>query len=338
MTLICGTSAKNTLAFSSVIPKVTQDDRLLQVRAQTPEHRAARRAKYAADPERYRARLRASRERQRIRLDREDSISCPICGASGFRMLYRHVHRLHGLSTREFQQQWPGIPMASETLRAIRRDQMEDRGLGAYWTRGRIIDALRTYVAKTGRAPAYHEWSRSRRGTIAEFSPRSYRPSAATVVRVFGTWGAAIEAADISPKTHLFKMYDVTGCCRRGHSLEDAYVAPNGQRSCRTCRRLSAASSKRSKATVRKSGPLNDLRKCPICGRSGIAKLATHLRSEHDMSRGEFVEQYPEDPLSYCPAGHSLVGARLDGRGNPVCKSCHTERARRLRAKRSKRG
>jgi len=55
------------------------------------------------------------------------------------------------------------------------------------WTKDRILDALRADAEKRGKAPSSHEWDRA--------APD--RPTRAVVIREFGTWAKALQAAGL---------------------------------------------------------------------------------------------------------------------------------------------
>jgi len=122
----------------------------------------------------------------------------------------------------------------------LRRDYWIDRFGQPYWTEERIVAAIRRWAERTGRPPLYTEWLRGRRGYTPHVNNRrSDRPSAATVLKVFGRWSAAIEAAGVEhpAATH----------CKRGHAY-----GPNdydkGKRRCRECRNAAKRAARRRKA------------------------------------------------------------------------------------------
>jgi Homing endonuclease associated repeat/Recombinase zinc beta ribbon domain len=55
------------------------------------------------------------------------------------------------------------------------------------WRREEIVDALRAWAASSGRAPSGPDWIRTASG----------RPCTGTVYKYFGSWGAALEAANL---------------------------------------------------------------------------------------------------------------------------------------------
>jgi hypothetical protein len=60
------------------------------------------------------------------------------------------------------------------------------------WTRGQAINAIRDYVAEHGPVPSSHVWQE------CSYEPGS-RPSAATIIRLFGSWKRAVIAAGLVP-------------------------------------------------------------------------------------------------------------------------------------------
>jgi hypothetical protein len=77
------------------------------------------------------------------------------------------------------------------------------------WTRDGVIAKIRTWVDLYGRPPSAPEWdptpSRIADGSITEAARERYHsgewPSSNTVIGLFGTWNAAIEAAGFEPVT-----------------------------------------------------------------------------------------------------------------------------------------
>lgn len=59
-----------------------------------------------------------------------------------------------------------------------------------YWTRDRILDALRNYQAQTGQAPTVKTWGCA--------TPE--HPAARQVIERFGSWNAALDAAGFYPR------------------------------------------------------------------------------------------------------------------------------------------
>lgn len=76
-----------------------------------------------------------------------------------------------------------------------------------YWTRDRVVAAIRSWVAEHGEAPRSVDWNPSdarRRGDVAcaqRFEDGDGRwPSSTTVHKVFGAWNRAIAAAGFEPR------------------------------------------------------------------------------------------------------------------------------------------
>ncbi len=87
-----------------------------------------------------------------------------------------------------------------------------------WWPKDRIVRALQAYNAKHGHAPTNREWQRSERG--------SEYPSTATVRQVFGSWGAALATAGLTPQPSGRRAQEL---CIRGHRK-------NERGDCLTCR------------------------------------------------------------------------------------------------------
>jgi hypothetical protein len=78
------------------------------------------------------------------------------------------------------------------------------------WDRDSILDALRTWVAETGRVPRRQDWS----GEAPERAPSTQRkwmgehprwPSSSCVAAHFGSWSKALHAAGLSPRSLSFE-------------------------------------------------------------------------------------------------------------------------------------
>lgn len=63
-------------------------------------------------------------------------------------------------------------------------------GCGRYWTRDRIADAVRAWVARYGRQPKYNQWRTATPST----------PSSTTVQDRFGSWSAGMRYAGFEPR------------------------------------------------------------------------------------------------------------------------------------------
>ena len=100
-----------------------------------------------------------------------------------------------------------------------------------YWTRDRIIRALQQDARRRGRPPKFEEWARAHR--------RRWWPANQTVVDVFGSWRAGVEAARLEARGR--GKAPLGDRCGRGHDLTDpANLAVYGGRvRCSACQRIS---------------------------------------------------------------------------------------------------
>lgn len=99
----------------------------------------------------------------------------------------------------------------------------------AFWTRERIIEALQREYRQTGRPPGKTEWTSRGR-------PKD-RPTSSTVLHVFGSWNAGLEAAGIP--TRQPGESGPMETCRHGHpwTPDNIYTNPAGVQTCRACKR-----------------------------------------------------------------------------------------------------
>lgn len=163
----------------------------------------------------------------------DGGVICAICSV-GFRRLHNHV-RAHGLSWDEYLGRYGPTETVNDDVRVIMRDQWEDRHGRVHWTRERVIAALQREAARRGRPPTMKEWRRrnGRPLRLGQTWTAGHRPTAQTVVRVFGSWMAGLEAAGLTPKPRERKP----ARCHDGHLFtpENTYVNSRGERQCRQC-------------------------------------------------------------------------------------------------------
>jgi len=128
-------------------------------------------------------------------------VACQICGVERHR-LAPHLRHAHGLSSSEYLLEHPGAPLTSEHVRAIAADLFRDFHGPPYWTRDRIVAAIQRWARRTGKPPTRVAWEQPLRGLLSAEGPvePKHRPSAATVVKVFGSWSAGIAAAGFEPR------------------------------------------------------------------------------------------------------------------------------------------
>jgi endogenous inhibitor of DNA gyrase (YacG/DUF329 family) len=76
----------------------------------------------------------------------------------------------------------------------------------AHWTRERVIEALQEWATMTGWLPSASEWNPAsvqndaRREALLRFRATGHWPYTNTVLSVFGSWNAAMEAAGFEPR------------------------------------------------------------------------------------------------------------------------------------------
>lgn len=195
---------------------------------------------------------------------RDGRTRCLICGRE-LHFLGSHL-RVHSLTSADYWQLFPGAPLVSDNLRAIRTAQKRDRDGDPYWTADRIIAAMRAWAGRTGSTPTYAQWGRRRK---TKTHPSGFpaggrsRPTAATVEKVFGSWTAAVDAAGLEHPS-MGRKYDTH--CRNGHERtpENAYrISTSGHWICRVCR------AERAKKLVSVT--------CPVCGESRELQAASAL-------------------------------------------------------------
>jgi hypothetical protein len=136
-------------------------------------------------------------------------------------------------------------PIDSAAYRAIRHDLYVDRYGEPKWTPDAIVLAIQRWARDhDGRPPTARDWDRPRRrhdvnkpGRLN--APRSGHPSKWTVVKKFGSWNAAIEAAGFEPRTRPDARPARTHC-RFGHPFtpENTSLRANGSFRCRQCERV----------------------------------------------------------------------------------------------------
>jgi hypothetical protein len=123
-----------------------------------------------------------------------DEVPCPECGLA-LATLGKHLREVHGLTRAEVRKRWPEMPLISDSLRAIKRDQaldqfgffIDDANGGevvrSIWDRDAMLRAGRRWVRKYGRPPTQAEWSSNR--------PVEY-PAPTHLRRTFGSWNTYV--------------------------------------------------------------------------------------------------------------------------------------------------
>ena len=141
-------------------------------------------------------------------------VECRLCARS-FTSLGSHLARRHQMSAKSYREMFPGAGTVADNYRAWHRELWIDRtGQRPYWTPERIVRALQRWTQDHGRPPTAFEWGarrnlpdekrvsatrqRRRQGVQARWQRW---PTYGTVRAVFGSWGAALEAAGLPRKT-----------------------------------------------------------------------------------------------------------------------------------------
>lgn len=114
-----------------------------------------------------------------------------------------------------------------------------DQDLG-YWTRERIIAAIQKWArTHNGRPPSRGDWQKTGPGGKLRPGEQARRkwPSISSIIRMFGSWNTAIEAAGHTPRTT--RDPNTTTCWSGRHpwTPENIYTSPGGKRKCRVCHR-----------------------------------------------------------------------------------------------------
>lgn len=130
-----------------------------------------------------------------------------------------------------------------EHASGVSRDLWLDRfGDTKRWTREAIIELIQKWAEKYGEPPRFNDWfvKAKTEWKFGEVSKRTW-PYSYTVVWMFGSWNAAIEAAGFKPRP-LRREGNTSRpngkTCRNGlHPWipENIRTEPNGDRRCRLC-------------------------------------------------------------------------------------------------------
>jgi hypothetical protein len=110
------------------------------------------------------------------------------------------------------------------------RDELRPESPG-WWTGDRIVAAIRAWAERTGQPPKATEWRQppSYPMNTRDGPPPSSRPSTRRVIRVFGSWSEAIEAAGFTPRgPGRPRMGQPSGSTRGRppNEIEQAYALP----------------------------------------------------------------------------------------------------------------
>jgi hypothetical protein len=76
----------------------------------------------------------------------------------------------------------------------------------AYWTRESAAAAIRGWASERGHSPSSREWTGPRRVRATEGHDA---PCVQTVIRLFGSWNAALLAAGVEPNQRSWTREDV---------------------------------------------------------------------------------------------------------------------------------
>jgi hypothetical protein len=170
----------------------------------------------------------------------EDTITCEICGRR-LHQLVAHLKSIHGVDGDEYRERYPGAPLTSPHRDAISADYWLDHYGKPYWTRARIVAAIRRWAKRTGHPPSASMWSQAARPSAGPGDFSRSRPTSMTVTTVFGTWSAAVRAAGYEPGRRPHRKRCISGL----HEMtpENVLVRADGGRQCLACKRI--ADSKR---------------------------------------------------------------------------------------------
>ena len=130
---------------------------------------------------------------ERIRVNLRDTVTCALCGAE-YRGLQVHLHRIHGVTAKEYLTEFPGAEISSEQLRArfFIRDP-KARVIIPHWERLWSREYVLDRIAEL-----------HRRGValnVQSFFERGHEPSLyAAGTDFFPTWKDALAAAGIDPE------------------------------------------------------------------------------------------------------------------------------------------
>lgn len=120
----------------------------------------------------------------------EGRIACLLCGEE-MHNLGHHLLAVHGITSKEYREQFPGTDLTSRHLRAALLDVSRDRTPGKpgarLWTATKVVVRIRRWYRRTGKVPMEDQWVRAAKD----------RPSAGTVKNIFGSWNAGIRAAGL---------------------------------------------------------------------------------------------------------------------------------------------
>jgi hypothetical protein len=164
----------------------------------------------------------------------DDAVECLICRdedvpARLFNTLSKHLSK-HGMTVRDYRHRYPGARTASRDVRGYQHDLLLDRRPitgDRFWTDDQVIAVLRADAKRRGRSPTQEEWKRPSKG----------RPSFSTLRHHFGSFNAALRAAQLPTRKTAGQLGVRRSHCLRGHELtpENTITKPDGQRQCRTC-------------------------------------------------------------------------------------------------------
>lgn len=134
---------------------------------------------------------------------------CPMCGKPVARFGGSHFVAAHGMTAQEVRltTEKPTVhPVHGVQMRGEVTEYLTDGT--RRWTNEALIGALQSYTKRHGSPPTYRKWAKAAAG----------RPTAATVVKRFGSWNAGLTAAELPNRDAVAPGYVRTKTHRKRQS------------------------------------------------------------------------------------------------------------------------
>lgn len=175
---------------------------------------------------------------------KSETIRCRLCGER-LKVMGTHLPRRHGITAAEYRERFPGAPTISPETRAMYSDLAVDRWateaptgvgpraereLGVGWAPETCLVALGQFAHLHKRPPRYNELRRAH--------PDARYPTAQTLVKLFGSFNEALEAAGLPTRgVGSANVGKRRKRCKRGHRLtpENRVEVRPGIFRCRKC-------------------------------------------------------------------------------------------------------